>query len=155
MAVQTVAGAVISISASTPATYDSTGYNALAFTAIGEITDGGSHGRTYNVVTHNPLATRGTEKYKGSFNEGAKTLTVAIDQDDAGQILCKTALDDDDNYSFSVEYQDGSIDYFQAKVISFPKTTASVDSMVTATIGLEITTNDGVGIVEVSTSSAP
>jgi hypothetical protein len=156
MSVQTVAGASISISASTPATFDQSGYEAV-FTAspgpavIGEISDAGQHGRVYNVVTHNPIGSRGTQKYKGSFNEGQKVLTVGIDDDDAGQTLAITALNDDDDYSFKVLYQDGSADYFQAKVIGFQKSMTGVDTMLTATLTLEITTSSGgVGIVHVA-----
>jgi len=145
----TVAGVTIGITASQPATYNVAGYVALTFTNIGEITDGGEHGRTYALVTHNPIDSRGTQKFKGSFNEGQKTLQLALDSDDAGQILLKAAMDDDDDYSFEVAYPNGDKDYFQAKVMSFRKATGGVDSMITATVDLEITTNsDGVGIVE-------
>lgn len=150
MAVTTAAGTTIGISAAIPASFDETGYEALTFTDIGEITDGGSHGRTYAEVTHNPLGTRGTQKHKGSFNEGNKTLQLAIDPKDAGQVLANEALDSDDNFSFSVAYPGGDIDYFQAKVMSFTTTTATVDSMREGTIELSITTNkEGVGIVKV------
>lgn len=66
----------------------------------------------------------GTQKFKGSFNEGQKTLQLALDEDDAGQILLKAALNSDDDYSFQVEYQGGGIDYFQAKVVSWQKARA-------------------------------
>lgn len=150
MSVQTVAGAVLSISAGSPATFDSAGYAALTLTAIGQITDAGQHGRVYNVVTHNPIGTRGTQKYKGSFNEGQKVLTIGIDDDDAGQTLAIAALDSDNDYSFKVLYQDGAIDYFQAKVVGFQKSMTGVDTMLSASLTLEITSSDtGVGIVHV------
>lgn len=150
MAVQTVAGTKIRISAATPATFTAAGYAALTFTNIGEITDGGAHGRTYAEVTHNPIDTRGTQKFKGSFNEGTKTLQLGDDIEDAGQTLLKTALNSDNDYSFEVEYQDGSIDYFQAKVMSYEKATGTVDTIQSATVGLSITTSKtGVGIIEV------
>jgi hypothetical protein len=156
MGVQTVAGASISISATNPATYDASGYAAV-FSAspgpavIGDITDAGQHGRSYTVVTHNPIGSRGTQKFKGSFNEGQKVLTVGINEDDAGQTLAITALDSDNDYSFKVLYQDGSIDYFQAKVTGFQKSMTGVDTMLSATLTLEITTNSaGVGVVHVA-----
>ena len=156
MAVQTVAGASLALSATIPATFDASGYAAV-FSAspgpavIGQITDAGQHGRVYNVVTHNPIGSRGTQKFKGSFNEGQKVLTVGIDEDDAGQTLAIAALDSDNDYSFKVLYQDGSIDYFQAKVIGFQKSMTGVDTMLTATLTLEITTtNAGVGVVHVA-----
>ena len=151
MTVETVAGTTIGISVAQPATFNAAGYAALTFTAIGEITDGGSHGRTYAEVTHQPIGTRGTAKFKGSFSEGNKTLQLAINDDDAGQVLLKTALNSDNDFSFEVAYQGGAIDYFQAKVLSFEKATSGVDSMLSATVQLSLTTNSaGVGIVEVA-----
>lgn len=149
MAIGTVAGTLIGISASTPATFNVAGYAALTFTNIGNIEDGGEHGRVYNEVTFNPIDTRGTRKYKGSFNEGNKSLSIGYDSDDAGMALLKTALASDSDYSFEVTYPDGDIDYFQAKVMSVTKATAGVDSIRMATVELSITTtNAGVGIVE-------
>lgn len=152
-AVETVAGTIISICATAPATYDAAGYQStdMVFTTIGEITDGGEHGREYALVTHQPIATRGTQKFKGSFNEGSKTLQMALDRDDAGQVILQAALASDADYSFRVAYQGGDIDFFQAKVMSYKKATGGVDSMRNATVMLEITTNSaGVGIVEVT-----
>src|SRR5690349_17674210 len=96
--VQTVAGTSLGISAQTPATFDAAGYAALTFAEIGEVTDGGSHGRTYAEVTHQPIRTRGTQKFKGSFNEGTKTLQLAIDDDDPGQIIAREAVLSDNDY---------------------------------------------------------
>lgn len=149
MALGTVAGTLIGISAGTPATFNVAGYTALSFTNIGSIEDGGEHGRTYNEVTFNPIDTRGTQKFKGSFNEGNKTLSIGYNSDDAGMILLKTALNSDNDYSFKVTYPDGDIDYFQAKVMTLTKATGGVDSIRMASVELSITTNvAGVGIVE-------
>lgn len=149
MGLGTVAGTKIGISASAPATFDEAGYEALVFTNIGNIEDGGEHGREYAEVTFNPIDTRGTQKYKGSFNEGNKTLSIGYDSDDAGMILLKTALNSDGDYSFEVEYPNGDIDWFRAKVMTLTKATGGVDSIRMASVTLAITTNDaGVGIVE-------
>ena len=150
---ETVAGTIISITAVSPGTYDGAGYagSGMNWTAIGEITDGGEHGREYALVTHNPIATRGTQKFKGSFNEGSKTLQLALDNDDAGQVIALAALTSDNNYSFKVAYQGGDVDYFQAKVMTFKKSVSTVDTMRSASMTLEITTNSaGVGIVSVN-----
>jgi Lambda phage tail tube protein, TTP len=150
MAVETVAGTTIGISAGVPATFNAAGYAALTYSTIGEITDGGSHGRVYAEVTHMPISTRGTQKFKGSFNEGNKTLQLAISAADAGQVLARAALLSDNPYAFKVTYQGGAVDYFQARVMSFDKATAGVDSILTATVELSLTTSaGGVGIVEV------
>lgn len=154
MTVRTSAGTTLKVTASAPATFNSAGYTTL-FTAspvpatVGEITDLGEFGREFALVTHNPVGTRGTQKFKGSFNEGTMTLSLGLDTDDAGQIIMKAATLSDADYSFMVTTQNGDKYFFQAKVMSFKVAVGSVDSITTATASLEISTNAaGVGIVE-------
>lgn len=143
MTAMTSAGTVLGISAGIPATFDDDGFEALTFATIGEITDiSGELGRSYTAVTHNPLATRGTGKLKGSYNSGSATVTLAIDDYDAGQLLAEAALSADQAYSFRLTLQDGAITYFRALVMSFPANVASVDSITSATVTLEITADD-------------
>lgn len=150
MGIATSAGTTFKISAGTPATFDGTGYAALTYTAVGEITDLGEFGREYALVTHQPVGSRGTRKFKGSFNEGTITLSLGLDTDDAGQILCKSASLSDNDYSFVVTSQTGDKYYFQAKVMSWKVGIGGVDSITTATCTLELTTTSaGVGVVEV------
>ena len=149
MTVRTSAGTTLKVSASAPATFNVAGYLALTFTAVGEITDLGEFGREFALVTHNPVGTRGTQKFKGSFNEGTMNLTLGLDTDDAGQVLMKAASLADSAYSFEVTTQNGDTYYFQAMVMSFKVGIGSVDSITTATCTLELTTSaGGVGIVE-------
>lgn len=149
MALGTVAGTTVGVSAVLPATYNVAGYAALTFTNVGNIEDGGEHGREYAEVTFNPIDTRGTQKFKGSFNEGSKTLSIGYNSDDAGMAILKTALDSDNDYAFEVAYPDGDIDYFIGKVMTLTKATGSVDSIRMASVTLAITTSaTGVGIVE-------
>lgn len=149
MTVRSSAGTTIGLSSSAPATFNAAGYSALTFTTIGEVTDLGEFGREYNLITHNPIGSRGTVKLKGSFNEGSINMTLGLDTDDAGQILAKTASQSDNDYSFVITTQNGDDYYFQAKVMSFKVNVGSVDSVTTATIMLELTTNSaGVGVVE-------
>lgn len=150
MAVRTSAGTTLKVSAAAPATFNSTGYAALTFTAVGEITDLGEFGREFALVTHNPVGTRGTQKFKGSFNEGTMNLSLGLDTDDAGQVLMKAASLADTAYSFEVVTQNGDKYYFQAMVMSFKVGVGSVDSITTSSVTLELTTSSGgVGIVEV------
>lgn len=153
MTVATSAGTTLDIIAGNPATYDAAGYGTLfggTEVRVGEITDFGEFGREYALVTHNPVSTRGTQKFKGSFNEGSMSLSLGLDTDDAGQILMKTASTSDADYSFKVTTQNGDVYYFQAKVMSFRVGVGSVDSITTASATLELTTNSaGVGVVEV------
>lgn len=150
MTVRTSAGSTLKVTAGTPATFDGTGYAALTWTAVGEITNLGEFGREYNLVSHNPINTRATVKLKGSYNEGQITLALGLDTDDAGQVLLKTARNSDSNYSFEVATQNGDKYYFQAQVMSFKTNVGGVDDVTSASVTLEITSNSaGVGIVEV------
>ena len=139
--VQTSAGTTISISAVLPTTDDAAGYAALTWAVIGEVTDFGEFGREYATVTHNPVASRRTIKRKGSYNDGTMALQLALDRDDAGQILVKTALASDANKAFRITYQDGSKDYFSAMVMSFKTNVGSVDQILSGSINLEINTD--------------
>jgi hypothetical protein len=143
MTANTSAGTTLAISAGNPATFDVTGFAALTFTPIGEITSiDGNVGRSYNLVTHSPLATRATRKKKGSFNSGQVTIPLAIDRDDAGQVLANTALNSDNDYSFVITEQDGTKVYYRGLVMSFPTSYGGVDALTTGTITIEITADD-------------
>ena len=154
MTVRTSAGTTLRVTASAPATFNSAGYTTLFSTSpvpalVGEVTDLGEFGREYALVTHMPVGSRGTQKFKGSFNEGTITLSVGLDTDDAGQIIMKAASISDNDYSFMVTTQNGDRYWFRAQIMSWKVGVGSVDSITTATATLEITTNAaGVGIVE-------
>jgi len=154
MTVFTSAGTTLTVSASAPATFDGAGYAAVFAASpgpavVGEITDLGEFGREFALVTHMPVGSRGTQKFKGSFNEGTMALSLGLDTDDAGQIIMKTASLSDNNFSFMVTTQNGDKYFFAAKVMSFKVNVAGVDSITTATTTLELTTTAaGVGIVE-------
>lgn len=155
-AVQTAAGTRISISATQPVTFDEAGYtdSGVVFVPLGEVTDAGSHGKTYVDITHKPIATRATQHFKGSFDQGTKTVQMGLDQDDAGQDIARQAVDSDASYSFKFEYPNGDADYFSALVSSFVKGVTGVDTIITATMNLLLTSGpNGEGIVEVLASS--
>lgn len=152
MTVRSSAGTTLAVSATNPETFDQAGYEStdIVFTTVGEITDLGEFGREYALVTHNPVATRGTQKFKGSFNQGTMNMALGLDTDDAGQIILKAASLSDNDYSFKVTTQNGDVYYFQAKVMSFKVGIGTVDQITAATVTLELTTSSaGVGVVEV------
>lgn len=152
MTAKASAGTTLKISASQPGTFDASGYNTLlaSMTLVGEVVNMGEFGRMFNLITHNAINTRGTVKLKGSFNEGQISLQLALDTDDAGQILMKAAALSDNDYSFAVTANGtGDKYYFQAKVMSFKPNFGTVDQVTAATAVLELTvTAAGVGIVE-------
>ena len=135
----TSAGTTIDIVSGEPSSYDATGFEALTFDLIGEVTDLGEFGREYSLVTHNPLGDRQTVKRKGSYNDGSISMTVARTPDDAGQTALQAALDSDDNYSFNVTLQDGTELYFSAQVMSYTANVGTVDQITTASVTIEIT----------------
>lgn len=134
----TSAGTTIQVSASLPGTYNLSSFAGLSYTAIGEVTDLGEFGREYNLVTHNPLGDRRTVKRKGSYNDGAVSMTLARVPSDAGQALLIAGLDSDNSYSFKVTLQDGTIQYFTAQIMSYTTNIGGVDQITSASVTLEI-----------------
>lgn len=141
MTVMTTAGSTFKISASLPATYDATGYNALTYTAVGEVTDMGEVGREYNVVNHNPISARRTLKIKGSYNAGTISLQFGRDFTDAGQTLLTAAVASDNAYSVQITLQNGKKLYFTGLISSFKTSIGSVDQITAATANIELQTD--------------
>lgn len=153
MTYATAAGTSIGLSASAPATYDGTGYAALTYTTIGEVTNlGDIPARVYELVTHAPIATRGLRKSKGGYQLGSQSVTYAIDPNDAGQTLVDTATNSDTVYSIKIAHPTLGTIYARALVMGGPKTYGDVNSVATRTITLEYTiANDSTdGVVAVS-----
>lgn len=142
MAHQTASGVTLGISASAPATYNSTGYAALTFTDVGEITNIGEFGKEWAEVTHMPLASRGVKKGKGSYNNGTLSPSLALDPNDAGQTAMETGLESDSPVSVKITLQDGTAYYLEVLVMQFKPSIGGVDDVVTATTSLSVTHND-------------
>ena len=139
---QTLVESVIAISATLPSTFDddaTTGYPSSTYSTIGQVTDWSAGGQTYNVVTSNPINQRSTDKYKGTYNNDADSITVNRDDDDAGQVIVLAALQAEVDYAFKVTYQDGTDDYWTGKVVSFNTVAGGADSLVQRTIQVERT----------------
>ena len=134
--VVTAAGTQFSISATLPATHDLAGFEALTFTDIGELVDGGSAGKTFNKVDHSPLGEREVLSLKGSFSQGTRSLSLGRDIADAGQVLILAALEVDDPYAFRIVYQNGDIDYLIATVDSYTDDIGTIDTIVGSTVAI-------------------
>lgn len=139
MAHQTAAGATIGVSLTPPASHTEAGFDALTLVSVGEITNIGEFGKEFALVTHNPLASRGTKKGKGSYNNGSISPALAFDPDDAGQIAMQTALDSDDAAYFGITLQDGTIFYLEGLVMSLKTSVGGNDDVVTGSTNIEIT----------------
>lgn len=139
---QTLAGSTLKISASLPATYDSTGFAALTYTTVAEVTDLGSGlGKKYNKAQHEPVNDRKIYKFKTNYDNGSLTVKMAratATTTDAGQTLLIAAVSSDADYSFKITLQDGSDLYFTAKTMSFAADLGTGSSILTATAMLEV-----------------
>lgn len=136
--VHTASNTVLSISAAVPATNDASGFTGLSYTTVAEVTDIGEYGATYAEVQHIPLATGIVQKFKGSLDYGNTTVLLGRDPDDAGQTLLRSNLAVRTPASFRVAHQDGSIEYFTARVMSYTTGIGSADNIVTASVSLGI-----------------
>ena len=134
------AGTTISVSATLPTTYDdsaTTGFPSLTYSATGEVTDIGEYGKEYNLISHNPIGDRNTYKFKGNYNNGSLSLQMASVPADVGQAILLTALNSDASISVKITHQNGDVDYFSGKVMSYKKAVAA-ESIKTATATFEI-----------------
>lgn len=134
--VLTAAQTTFAISAVLPATHDITGFEALTFTNIGEVIDGGSAGKSFNKVDYSPLASGEVLSLKGSFTQGTRDLQLGLDVTDAGQIIVISALDSFVSHAFKITFQDGSVIYYTATVDSYTTDIGTIDSIVGSSVSM-------------------
>lgn len=138
MTVMTTAGSTLGLTATLPATYDATGFNALSYTLIGEVTNLGDLGKVYATVNHQPVGSRRVQKIKGSYNNGTMAIQMGRDFTDAGQLALKTALSVDAPYSFCLTLQNGKKMYFEALTTDYKTMVGSVDQITGLQANLEL-----------------
>jgi hypothetical protein len=131
MSTHTVAGSKIFVSAALPTTMDSTGFAALTWAEVGEVTDIGSVlGRAYNTATHAPIGAQQQTQKKASYTLSNAEFVCGWDEVDAGQIIIGAGANSYDIYSFKLLKQDGMIRYFTAQVMQFVENNGTVDNIV-------------------------
>ena len=116
------------------------------YIAIGEVTDFGSFGRVYQEIKVDTVGTRGTRKFKGTYDDGSVTLKVVRDASDVGQAAAITARDSDSDYNFKILLNDDETGgfttpttlTFKAKVMSYTLEMGGPNSVVMATVNLAI-----------------
>lgn len=141
MGVNTAAGSVLAVSASAPATEDAAGYAALTYTEVANVSNLGDIGASFNKVEFQPL--NGPKlKLKGSRDEGMINPSIALDDDDAGQALLRTASEDNTGAYVSVKITlpSGAVRYFQGPVFGMPESIGTADDVITAAPTLEANT---------------
>lgn len=130
--VASLSGAILSVSATLPGSYDSAGYNGsptISYTAVGQVADHGQHGMTANVSEFTPVDTAVTAKIKGSRNYGTKSITIGNISNDAGQAILAAAADSNNHYSVKILYPDGEIHYMDVLVTKYVYDDGSVDNV--------------------------
>lgn len=139
--VRTSAGTKLYIAdpiAALQSTYTAATFATGVYTEIGEISDLGSFGKKYNLVTFNPLGDRGTIKRAGSYNNGTLSLKMGAAPTNAGQVKLQSASDSDASYAFKVVTQSGSTYYFTGQVMGWTLEVGSVDQIMGLSADIEI-----------------
>lgn len=136
---RTSAGTKFYVMSAAPTAYTATAFAAVtesSWKEVGEITDLGSFGKKYNLVTHNPLGDRKTVKRRGSYNNGTLSLKYAAVPDDAGQMMLDAA--GDASLYFRVKTQSGSVYFFSGQVMGTQIEVGSVDQVMGGSCDIEI-----------------
>lgn len=125
----TAAGCRLSLGTKTGADTEAD-YKQDVYVEIGEIEDLGEFGDTFSSVTFTSLKDGRVRKYKGTADAGDMTLTVGLDNGDAGQKAVKVAHKDRSkgDYNIKVTLNDGDATatpavlpttfYFRVKVMN-------------------------------------
>jgi hypothetical protein len=146
MAVNTAAGATLSIGPVAAATIDTIAeFEALTFVEVGEVEDLGEFGDEASEITFTPLSERRVRKYKGSFNAGTMAVTCGSDPADVGQAAMIAAFASDLDYAFQVTLNDQltlagtpTILYYRGKVMSKRRNVGNVENVVRQSFNIGI-----------------
>lgn len=146
----TAAGCRFSIGGKTGADTQ-TEYEADTYVEVGEIEDLGEFGDTFSNVNFTALADGRVRKYKGTADAGDLTLTVGLDNGDAGQQAVKAAHKDRSkgDYNIKITLNDGDPDatptpiapttfYMRGKVMNNTVAPGSADNVVRRNITIGI-----------------
>lgn len=109
-------GGTIGVVASTPATFDASGFGALSYTTVGKIVSWGPVGDTSADIAI-PLLSGRVEHLNGAVDGGEIAFTVRFDTD-SGQTILVNNSNGSTNLSFKITDPDGKIAYFWGLVAS-------------------------------------
>jgi hypothetical protein len=136
----TSATTAIFINASTPTTYDSSGFGALSgWVQIGEVTSYGTFGGKTKVITHIPVDTATEVKRGGSQSFGALSLTLARHTGSDTTAL-NAAFADRQPRAFKIVYPSalGVVDYCTAIVASVETNIGGADNILQSNVSIEL-----------------
>lgn len=128
----------ISISSTLPTTYDQTGFSALTWIPVAEVSNLGVFGGKVTVVKHIPIDVANVVKRSGSVDYGNITMTLAKHAGTDYTAL-QTAFNSRTSAAFKVKYP-GALgsDYFTAIVTSLQVNVGTADKILESTIDLEL-----------------
>jgi len=119
MGLQTSAGSTLHVSETLPATNDVAGFTAgsVVYTKVGNVSDLGNIKQGFTGVEFPNVGTRLTETLKGIKTAVQFPMQIGRDIADAGLVILQAAFESDNNYTFKITRQDGTIHYFIARVL--------------------------------------
>lgn len=135
---QSAANTKVAIASGAPATYDAAGFAAQAWKNMGKVKNVAEFGKQFDIITNNYLSQRGAEKKKANWNGGQLNMELDLLDGDLGQELAYDALDSDDDYSFRVTLQNGTVYYLRCLVTAFRVMTGSSSDMVRGNLSTEV-----------------
>lgn len=138
--IQALSGAVLSITATLPDTFDQAGYEStdLVWTPIGEVENYGNHGMRANIIEFTPVDTAVVTKVKGSKNYGTMALMLGHLPANAGQVILAAAAESNAHYSVRIVYDDGEIHYLDVLVAAHENQDGTVDDVQRLAVDLAI-----------------
>lgn len=145
----TAAGCRFALGTKTAATTEAD-FKADTYVDVGEIEELGEFGDTFSSVTFTALADGRVRKYKGTADAGDMTLTVGLDNGDAGQNAIKAAHKDrtKGDYNIKITLNDGdptatpavlpTTFYYRGKVMNNTVAPGAADNVVRRNITIGI-----------------
>ena len=121
MAAISYIGAVVAVSATTPATEDASGFGALSYTTVGQMISFGQTGDEAEDISIPLLAGR-TLHVNGAKNGGSRAFAYQYEIADAGQIILRAQNNSNTTVSVKITDPDGKIEYFHGRVANIMRT---------------------------------
>lgn len=134
MALQQAVGIAVGLSATLPASHDSTGFAALTYTAVGKLGSVPDMTGEHDIATFDNLGTGEEEKFADVLRAGEGTLSVGLDYADTGQSAIEGAVGDKVAWKFTLK--DGTVYYRNGIVRSFRPTGFSTGNVVMADVNI-------------------
>lgn len=127
-------------SSTLPATYDTTGYDALTYVEVEEVASiGDFNNEAANVNTFTDLKTGTINKRKGSSDYGSINVSMATARGNTGQGHIFTAGAASGPSSFKIVDSNGNINYIEALVTTITEQIGGPDDNVLTQFTLELT----------------